>query len=128
MPHMDMGGGALLWRILLPAGAGATGQKRAFPRWNVHFPLLYGVGTPTALGTVLDLSDEGLGFRSARQYRVDSVLDLELKLDEAAIAVKALVRRCSDGVVGVQFLNLSRSNRLRVIDYCLGKHQPSLEN
>lgn len=128
MSHTDLGGGALLWRILLPAGVGSTGGKRAFPRWKVHIPVLYGVGTPTALGTVLDLCDEGLGFRGERLYRVDSVLDLELQLDEAAIPIKALVRRCSDGVVGVQFLNLSRTNRLRIIDYCLGKHQLSPGN
>lgn len=128
MSYTDLGGGALLWRILLPAGCGSTGQKRAFPRWKIHLPVLYGVGAPTALGTVIDLNDEGLGFRCERQYRVDTVLDMELQLDEAAIPVKAVVRRCLDGVVGVQFLNLSRSKRLRVIDYCLGKHQPSPEN
>ncbi len=128
MSHVDLGGGALLWRILLPAGGGATGNKRAFPRWKMHSPVLYGVGAPTALGTVVDLSDEGVGFRCERQYHVDTVLDLELQLDATSIPVKALVRRCTDGVVGVQFLNLSRSNRLLVLDYCLGKHQPGNEN
>jgi hypothetical protein len=128
MGNPDLGAGALLWRVLLPAGCGSTGQRRAFPRWKIHLPLLYGAGAPTALGTVLDLNDDGLSFRSERQYRVDSVLDLELQLDQTGIPVKALVRRNTDGVVGVQFLNLSRSNRLRVLDYCLGKHQPSPEN
>lgn len=125
MSQIDLGGGALLWRILLPAGCGARGQKRAFPRWHMHFPLLYGVGVPTALGTVVDLSDEGLSFRCERQYRIDTVLDLELRPDGIPIPVKALVRRSGDGVVGVQFLNLSLTNRLRVIDSCLSKHQPS---
>jgi len=124
----DLGSGALLWRVLLPAGCGSTGQRRAFPRWRIHVPVLYGAGVPTALGMVLDLNDDGLSFRSERPYRVDSVLDMELQLDQTSIALKALVRRNTEGVVGVQFLNLSRSNRLLVLDYCVGKHQPPREN
>ncbi len=124
MGYADLGGGALIWRVLLPAGCGSKGQRRANPRWTIRVPVLYGAGAPTALGTVLDLSDDGLSFRSERPYRVDSVLDLELQLDRTCVPVKAVVRHSTEGVVGVQFLNLSRKDRLRVLDYCLGQ-QPS---
>lgn len=107
---------ALACQVLMPAQERAD-EDRAFPRWMVRFPLLHGQGMATHFGLASDINDDGMGFLSSETYAVNAVLSLELRIPGKPIQVKALVRYCRNGAIGVQFLNLSREQRLALLAF-----------
>ena len=58
-----------------------------------------------------------MGFLSSALYAVDTIVSLELRIPAGPSHVKALVRYCSHGAIGVQFLNLSREQRLELLAF-----------
>ncbi len=119
MAYMAQGSAGVLWRVLTPAGtAKAKGQRRAFPRWQATFPVLHGFGVPDMGCEAADVSDEGMAFRSRVPYSVGTKIIVEMQLPGSVIRVDAVVKHCSRGTVGIQFLNLSRAGRLALSDFC----------
>jgi PilZ domain-containing protein len=107
---------ALACQVLMPAQEG-TDEDRAFPRWLVRFPLLHGQGIPAHFGLASDINDDGMCFLSSAPYAVNAILSLELRIPGGPIHVKALVRYRRHGAIGVQFLNLSREQRLALLAF-----------
>jgi hypothetical protein len=103
-------------------------EKREFPRWPADFQLLcrFSAGSRTAKG--IELSEGGLAFTTQDAYPVDAVIDLQCLLGLGAlepIVVKGLVRHVGDGIVGVQYLDLSAADRLRIITFVSGGTTPA---
>ena len=107
---------ALACQVLMPAQEGKD-EDRAFPRWLVRFPLLHGQGLATHFGLASDINDDGMGFSSSAPYAADTIVSLELRIPGEPIHVKARVRYCRPGAIGVQFLNLSREQRLALLAF-----------
>ena len=109
---------AVLCRVAMPAESG-TDESRTFPRWLVRFPLMHGQGMATHFGMASDINDDGMCILTGAAYAVDSILSLELRIPGGPFHVKALVRYCGNGATGVQFLSLSREQRLALLDFCV---------
>ena len=109
---------AVLCRVAMPAESG-TDENRAFPRWLVRFPLMHGQGMATHFGLASDINDDGMCILTGAAHAVDTILSLELRIPGGPFHVKALVRYCGNGATGVQFLNLSREQRLALLDFCV---------
>ncbi len=119
MAYMALGSTGVLWRVLTPAGTGTTkGQRRAFPRWKTSFPVLHGFGVPDMGCEASDVSDEGMAFQSRVPYPTGTKIIVEMQLPTGPIRVNAVVKHCGHGTVGVQFLNLSRADRLALSEFC----------
>ena len=71
----------------------------------------------THFGLAADINDDGMCFLSSAPYAVDTIVSLELRIPGEPIPVKALVRYCRHGAIGVQFLNLSREQRLALLAF-----------
>jgi hypothetical protein len=83
----------------------------------VRFPIMHGQGMATHFGLASDINDDGMCFLSSAPYAVDTIVSLELRIPGGPIDVKALVRYCRRGAIGVQFLNLSREQRLALLAF-----------
>ncbi len=118
MDLMEVDSFALACRVLMPAQR-ETDEDRAFPRWLVRFPLMHGQGMATRFGLACDINDDGMGFFCSALYAVGTILSLELRIPGGPIHVKALVRHCGRGAIGVQFLNLSREQRLALLAFSI---------
>jgi hypothetical protein len=116
MDPVEVDSFALACRVLMPAQKG-TDEDRAFPRWLVRFPIMHGQGMATHFGLASDINDDGMCFLSSAPYAVDAIVSLELRIPGGPIHVKALVRYCRRGAIGVQFLNLSREQRLALLAF-----------
>jgi hypothetical protein len=107
---------ALACRVLMPAQRG-TDEDRASPRWLVRFPVMHGQGMATHFGLAADINDDGMCFLGSTRYPVNTIVSLELRIPGEPIEVKARVRYCHRGAIGVQFLNLSREQRLALLAF-----------
>jgi PilZ domain-containing protein len=116
MEPVEVDSFALACQVLMPPQE-AKDEDRIFPRWLVRFPLLHGPGMATHFGLASDINDDGMCFLGCAPYAVDTVLSLELRIPGDPIHVKALVRYSRGGAVGVQFLSLSREQRLALLAF-----------
>jgi PilZ domain len=116
MDPVEVNSFAQACQVLMPAQEGKD-EDRAFPRWLVRFPVMHGQGMATHFGLASDINDDGMCFLSSAQYAVDTIMSLELRIPDGPIEVKALVRHCGRGAIGVQFLNLSREQRLALLAF-----------
>ena len=111
----------LIWQVLVPPSTDRSGrERRAFPRWRAAFPVLHGEGEQFELGAAMDLSEDGLCFAGDCPYTQDSVISLQMQVGPTAgdwIRVRAIVQRAEPLRTAVQFLDLSRADRLRLLDW-----------
>lgn len=111
----------LMWQVLLPPAKDRSGrERRAFPRWQAAFPVLHGNGEEFQMGAAVDLSEEGLCFLGPCGYALDSVVHIQMQVGPTPadwIRVRALVHRSDLARTAVQFLDLSRADRLRLLDW-----------
>lgn len=111
----------LIWQVLVPPSSDrASRERRAFPRWHAAFPVLHGDGEQFELGAAVDLSEDGLCFAGDCHYAQDSVVTLQMQVGASAgdwIRVRAVVQRAEPLRTAVQFLDLSRADRLRLLDW-----------
>ncbi len=94
-------------------------ERRAFFRWPVALAgQIYATDGSSAC-LIHDISEDGLSFASRHSAQLDEELTVAWKLDphEPPVQVQCLVRDDNPDHTGVQFLNLTRVDRLRVIDY-----------
>jgi PilZ domain len=99
-----------------------NGNRRAFPRWQANFEVRYGLGKDLLVGTPFELGEGGLSFHAEKMFPLESEVDIQYRLgggDSQAewVAVKAIVRHAADQKLGVEFLNLRRNDRLKIVDF-----------
>lgn len=101
--------------------ANAERNRRAFPRWKARFV----VRTPGKSFSFesLEISEGGLSFRTTETFKIGQNLDFEFLLEgcDQWIKVKSAVRHAEEGRVGLEFLNLKRADRLKIIDHLAAK-------
>ena len=99
----------------------AERNRRAFPRWKARFV----VRTPGKSFSFesLEMSEGGLSFRTTEAFKIGQTFDFEFLLEGCNdwIKVKSVVRHAEDGRVGLEFLNLKRADRLKIIDHLAAK-------
>ncbi|MGZ4813686.1 MAG: PilZ domain-containing protein [Terriglobales bacterium] len=118
MDMVEVDSFALLCQMVMPAEV-LNDENRAFPRWLSRFPILHGQGLPIRFGLAADINDDGMCFLTAAAYPVGTVILLEMRIPGGPIQVKALVRYCTGRAAGVQFLNLSREQRMVLLSFCV---------
>jgi hypothetical protein len=102
-------------------------NRRAFPRWAARFELRFGTGTNLVTAEVIEIGEGGLSFYSDEPIAIESEVNIEYRLDAGDgdyprkgndwVRLKAVVRHAQGGKIGVEFLNLRRSNRLEILDF-----------
>lgn len=111
----------LMWQVLVPSATDRSDrERRAFPRWQAAFPVLYGDGDQFRLGAAVDLSEDGLCFAGECDLMKDGIVSLQMQVGSSPsdwIRVRALVRRVEPLRTAVQFLDLGRADRLRMIEW-----------
>lgn len=106
-------------------------NRRAFPRWAARFEMRFGTGTNLATAEVIEIGQGGLSFYSDEPIAIDSEINIEYRLDAGDgdyprgsndwVRLKAVVRHAQGGKIGVEFLNLRRSDRLGILDFIAAK-------
>ena len=111
----------LMWQVLLPPSKDRSGrERRAFPRWQAAFPVLHGNEEEFEMGAAVDLSEDGLCFVGPSGYAPDCIIHLQMQVGPTPgdwIRVRAVVRRSDPMRTAVQFLDLARADRLRLLDW-----------
>ncbi len=98
-------------------------NRRAFPRWKAPYEVRYGVGKELQEGQPLEIGEGGLSFTGEKLYPLETELNVQYRLacdaqnDKAWVTVKAIVRHSEAGKLGVEFLNLMRADRLKIVDF-----------
>lgn len=96
-------------------------NRRAFPRWPAPYEVRYLVGkSPLTEGKALEIGEGGLSFVAPEPIQRETELMVEYRLSaEAAdwVRVKSIVRHSDGNNVGVEFLNLRRADRLKIVDF-----------
>jgi PilZ domain-containing protein len=107
-------------RLMTVEAKASAGCRRKSMRWPVDFPLWHWIeGASLVAGCAVDLSEEGLAFRGARDYAVGSTIRISLDFAEPSNPlrqVSAIVRHSSKGVTGVEFVNLPEAEKQRVLE------------
>lgn len=94
-------------------------ERRAFPRWAVALECEASAKGGSLPGTIQNLSENGLGLVCSRSADVGEEFDLwwHLGLSGEALELHCVVRDADRSKIGVEFVKLSRANRLRILHY-----------
>jgi hypothetical protein len=97
-------------------------NRRAFPRWTAPFEVRYTVSKGKAMdGKPLEIGEGGLSFVAADPIQRETEMVVEYKLSASDssdwVRVKSVVRHSDGNTTGVEFLNLRRADRLKIIDF-----------
>jgi hypothetical protein len=96
-----------------------AGNRRAYPRFSAMFEVRYAENKePMQTGKPLEISEGGLSFETQDLLPLETQVNVEFKLDGAKdwIKVKGVVRHSKGKKLGVEFLNLRISDRLKIVD------------
>ena len=118
MDMVEVDSFALLCQVVMPAQANKD-ENRAFPRWLSRFPVLHGQVVPTAFGLATDINDDGMCVETSSVYEEGTVIVVEIRIPGGPIQVKARVRYSNSRTTGLQFLNLTRDQRMVLLVYCV---------
>lgn len=103
-------------------------NRRAFPRWKAEFDVRYGISGKVHHTRGCEIGEEGISFFSPAPPELSSQIDVAYRLEENAdwTEVKALVCHIDGDSVGVEFLNLRRADRMRILEFvCANCGQPN---
>ena len=94
-------------------------ERRAFPRWPVAFECQTIGKSGRSRGVISDFSENGAGVASGYVSEVGEqiVLEWTLGLEEAPLSVKCIVRNVTRTRIGLEFLDLSQADRLRIVNH-----------
>lgn len=94
-------------------------ERRAFPRWAVALECETSAKRGNFPGVIQQLSEDGLGFTSGRVFDLGEELSIRWSLEPGGFAfrVQCVVRSASPIHTGVEFLNLTLGDRLRIMNF-----------
>jgi c-di-GMP-binding flagellar brake protein YcgR len=98
------------------------GNRRAFPRWRADFEVKYGQGKELQTGKPVEIGEGGLSFHAEKMFPLEAEVDIQYRLGDSDsknswVEVKSIVRHVGDKTLGVEFLNLRRNDRLKIVDF-----------
>ena len=97
-------------------------ERRAFPRWAVSLDCKATAKSGDVPCVIHDLSENGLGLVCSRPAAVGKEVDLWWRLGTSQeIETHCVVRNSDQAEVRVEFVKLSRANRLRILHYICDK-------
>jgi hypothetical protein len=68
--------------------------------------------------SAIEIGEGGLSFHSENAIAPGSEINVEYRLDASDwVKVRAVVRHFKAGNIGVEFLNLRRDDRLKILDF-----------
>jgi c-di-GMP-binding flagellar brake protein YcgR len=95
-------------------------NRRAFPRWPAEFEVRYKHKSQVYNGVPIDIGENGLSMEVDQPPPLGQEIDLEYRLLDSGdqfVHVKVMVKHIEDNRCGVEFLNLRRADRLKIVDY-----------
>jgi hypothetical protein len=95
-------------------------NRRAFPRWPAEFEARIISGSHTYSVEPIEIGECGLSMRIGSDLPFQPEFDLEFRLLAPAsdwVRVKVTLKHVDAERCGVEFLNLRREDRLRIVDY-----------
>lgn len=94
-------------------------ERRAFPRWPVSVDCHANHHGRDFPGVIKHLSESGLGFESAAVSEVGEQISVAWTLNggQPDFVVECVVRDHTRAYTGVEFLNLSLGDRLRIVRF-----------
>jgi len=98
------------------------GNRRAFPRWKMDFEVRYQVNDKWLEGKPSEIGEGGLSLFAEKLVPLESEIFVQYRLGgkeskDGWITVKSVVRHAQDKSLGVEFLNLRRHDRLKILDF-----------
>lgn len=101
------------------------GNRRAFPRWKMDFEVRYQINDKWLEGEPCEIGEGGLSLFAEKLVPLDSEIFVQYRLGseknkeskEGWITVKSVVRHAKGNSLGVEFLNLRRQERLKILDF-----------
>ncbi len=98
------------------------GNRRAFPRWKMDFEVRYQVNDKWLEGKPSEIGEGGLSLFAEKLVPLESEIFVQYRLGgkeskDGWITVKSVVRHAQDKSLGVEFLNLRRQDRLKILDF-----------
>ena len=98
------------------------GNRRAFPRWKMDFEVRYQVNDKWLEGKPSEIGEGGLSLFAEKLVPLESEIFVQYRLGgkeskDGWITVKSIVRHAQDDSLGVEFLNLHRLDRLKILDF-----------
>ena len=98
------------------------GNRRAFPRWKMDFEVRYQVNDKWLDGKPCEIGEGGLSLFAEKLVPLESEIFVQYRLGAGEskdewITVKSIVRHAKDNSLGVEFLNLRRQDRLKILDF-----------
>lgn len=94
-------------------------NRRAFPRASCSIPVCYGE-TKESEALAVNVTSEGISLISERKLPVGAMVQLRLQLHEGAVPVRAIVRYRNAEVTGLEFVQISMADRLKLEDAVYG--------
>lgn len=93
-------------------------ERRAFPRWVAGLDCKATAKSGDVPCVIHDLSENGLGLVCSRPADVGEEMDLWWRLGpNQEIQTHCVVRNANEAEVRVEFVKLTRANRLRILHY-----------
>lgn len=97
-------------------------NRRAFPRWPAPYEVRYGLGKDKLIdGKGVEIGEGGLSFVAAEPVQRETEMIVEYRLSGSTpaewVRVKSIVRHSDGNTTGVEFLNLRRADRLKIVDF-----------
>lgn len=97
-------------------------ERRAFPRWVAGMDCKATAKSGNMPCVIHDLSENGLGLVCRESAEVGEEMDLWWRLGPSQeIQTHCVVRNTNQAEVRVEFVKLSRANRLRILHYICDK-------
>ena len=92
-----------------------TTERRASPRRAADWRVLFGPPGELSPGYLADLSPIGVSILSEKQYSAGTEIEVHFGVEEAEVQgrlkMRAIVRHCGKGRIGVHFVNVDASQR-----------------
>jgi hypothetical protein len=98
-------------------------NRRAFPRWPAEFQVRFYVDGRLYNAQPVEIGETGLSMFVEEDLQFEREFDLEFRLLDLMpdwVRVKATLKHATAHRCGVEFLNLRRADRLKIIDYIYG--------
>ena len=92
-------------------------ENRIFQRIPKRIEVCCGIGDQLVTGESIEISEGGMSIRTRADHDVGSAIDLHCKFGPEWVQFRAMVRRASEGSLGVEFVDLLPSTRTKLIDF-----------